>query len=83
MPLLAKRQTYFKSTNGVKTIFLDDVYKCRDRAEATDLLGDTFAEDTLVSHLETKFGAISEYYNINFNADSLLSRLGFSKVLPS
>ena len=80
VPLLTKKTTYFKNSLNVKTVFMEDIYRCNSRSEAFKLLSDIYSEDEMSRHLESKFGPISEYYNVNYNMESILSRLGFSKA---
>ena len=77
---MAKKKTYFKNSLNVKTVFMEDVYRCNSRSEAFDLLSDMYSEEEMTRHLESKFGPISEYYHINYNMDRILARLGFNKV---
>ena len=43
IPLLSKKKTYFKKSSPIKTITMEDVYKCSSRFEGEQLLEDPYA----------------------------------------
>ena len=76
IPLLSHKKTYFKSSLPIKTIFLEDVYKCSNRFEAEKLLDDQYAVEELLRHLNERYGEIDEHFFVNYDTDSILSRVG-------
>ena len=74
MPLLVDKETFFKTkTPKVKTIRLEDIYRCLDRREAEEMLNDTFAEEALVDHLSKKYGTIKDFFSINYSINKYLA----------
>jgi hypothetical protein len=62
LPILSKKKTFFKTKKKelIKTIYREDLLRCVDRREAESLLMDPFAEETLVEHLQSRYGTIEE-----------------------
>ena len=81
LPLLAKKNTYFKKSLNMKTIFYEDVYRCNSRSEAFELLSGTEAEKAMTEHIESKFGSVAEFETFSYDIESILNRLGFTKTM--
>lgn len=75
VPLLGKKKTFFKSKDPVKTYFYEDIYRAVDRREAEAMLEETFAEEELISHLQTNYGQIEDYFFINYSPEKIISRV--------
>jgi len=76
IPLLGHKQTYFKKSSPIRTIMLEDVYKCSNRFEAEQLLDDPYAIDEMLRHLSERYGDIEEQFFINYDVDGILNRVG-------
>ena len=81
LPLLAKKNTYFKKTLNMKTIFYEDVYRCNSRSEAFELLSESEAEKAMTEHIESKFGSVAEFETFSYDMEAILNKLGFTKTM--
>ena len=76
VPLLSKKKSFFKPKQDlVKTILMEDIYRCVDRREAESFLSDTYAEEELVRHLQDRYGLIDESFLINYNIEKLMQKI--------
>ena len=76
IPLFSKTKTYFKKSSPIKTIILEDIYKCQNRFEAEKLLDDTYAVEEMLRHLSERYGEIDEQFFINYELEAILSKVG-------
>jgi len=67
IPLLMKQQTYFKKSSPIKTILLEDIYKCANRFAAEKLLYDPYAVEEMLRHLSERYGEIDDHFFINYD----------------
>ena len=79
IPLLNKRATYFKKSNKVQTVLLEDLYKCSSRFEATEILENSYAIDEMKRHLSERYGEIEEDFFVGYDTDQLLKSAGLIK----
>ena len=79
IPLLhLKKTTYFKKSSPVRTIALEDVYKCSSRYEAEQLLEDPYAVTEMIRHLSERYGEIEEQFFVNYDVEGILARVGMA-----
>ena len=72
IPLLGKKKTYFKKSSPIRTIMLEDVYKCSSRYDAERLLDDPYAVDEMIRHLGERYGEIDEQFFVNYDVEAIL-----------
>lgn len=60
IPLLSEKKTFKSKAMPVKTIRIEDVYRCVDRGEAEALLRDPYAENEMIKLLEARYGQIDD-----------------------
>ena len=80
VPLLQKKKTYFKSSQSVKTILFEDIYRCSDRTQAEEILDDHYAEEELIRHLQDRYGLIEDSFWLNYDYDKILNRVGMGAM---
>ena len=80
VPLLQKKETYFKSSKSVKTILFEDIYRCTDRTQAEEILSDQYAEEELTRHLQDRYGLIEDSFFLNYDFDKILNRVGMGSM---
>ena len=76
IPLLSEQKTYFKKTSPIRTILLEDIYKCSNRFEAERLLEDPYAVEEMIRHLSSRYGEIEEQFFVNYPIDAIMNRMG-------
>ena len=67
---------YFKNSSPIKTITLEDVYKCSSRYEGGQLLEDPYAMEEMLRHLSERYGEIDAEFLVNYEIDAILARVG-------
>lgn len=78
IPLFTKKSTYFKSSSPIKTILMEDIYKCSNRYQAECLLEDPYAVEVMLEHLAQRYGEIEEHFFVNYDIGGILSKVGLS-----
>ena len=70
--MLSRKKTYFKQTDPVTQVLLEDLYKCQNKIEAEHFLHDTYASDEMIRHLSERYGEIIENFYVNYDMDRIM-----------
>lgn len=73
---MTKKSTYFKTSSPIKTILLEDIYKCSNRFQAETLLEDSYTIETMLEHLSERYGEIDESFFVNYDIEAIMNRVG-------
>ena len=72
IPLLSRKKTYFRKTDPVSQVQLEDLYKCSNKLEAEQFLHDPYACDEMIRHLSERYGEVTQHFFVNYNKERIL-----------